>query len=72
VRGIIRAVGRHLAERAKAIAPEVGQTLQAKAVQGSAELGSALFTGHAYHGYAAENAHRAQFQSREQSQELER
>jgi hypothetical protein len=69
---MFQAVGRHLANRARAIAPEVGQALQAKAAQGATEIGNALYAGHAYSPYTADNAHRAQFQNREQSRGLER
>jgi hypothetical protein len=72
--GILQSIGRHLIDRAKAFLPEVGQTAVAKIAQGSTEVSNALFTGHAYSPYTADNAaHRAQFQNnREASQGMER
>jgi len=48
VRNIIRAVGRHLLNRAKAFGPEVIQTAQTKVSQGANEVANMLFTGQAY------------------------
>jgi hypothetical protein len=45
---IIRAMGRHLLNRAKAFLPEVAQTAQVKAAQGASELANTLFTGQGY------------------------
>jgi len=48
VRRLIRAVGRHLLNRAKAFGPEVIQTAQTKVSQGANEVANMLFTGQAY------------------------
>jgi hypothetical protein len=48
-------------------------TVQAKAEQGATELSNALFTGHGYSPYTADNAaRRAQFQNRDQSKGIDR
>jgi hypothetical protein len=63
---------RHLVNRFKAIPSEAAQTLVAKTAQGSTELANAVFTGHAYSPYTADNAsHRAQFQAKDQGKVLE-
>ncbi len=48
-------------------------TVQSKTAQGATELSNALFTGHAYSPYTADNtAQRAQFESRDASRGMER
>jgi hypothetical protein len=69
---VSRLIG-HLVNRFKAMPREVGQTMEAKVAQGATELSNALFAGHGYSPYTADNAaHRAQFQNRDQSLGLER
>ena len=74
---IISAIGRHLADRARAIVPEVVDTTVAKIGQGATEISNAAFSqSNAYSPVtadkAADNARRAQFQNRDQSKGLER
>lgn len=71
--GVLQSVGRHLVDRAKAFVPEVWQTAVGKTAQGATELSNALFTGHAYSPYTADNAaHRAQFDARDAGRGMER
>jgi hypothetical protein len=50
-----------------------GPTMQSTVAQGATELSNALFTGHAYSPYTADNAaHRAQFQAKDNAKDLTR
>jgi hypothetical protein len=73
----VSSIIRHLVNRIKAIPREVEQTAVAKIGQGSTELSNALFSqSPAYSPVtadkAADNAHRAQFQNKDQSRGMER
>lgn len=62
--GILQSIGRHLIDRAKAFLPEVEKTAIAKIAQGSSEVSNAIFSGHAYSPYTADNAaHRCNFKT---------
>jgi hypothetical protein len=70
---IFQAIAQAAGKTAKAAADVAySPAVQGKVAQGATELANALFTGHAYSPYTAENsARRAQFQAKEQSQAAE-
>jgi hypothetical protein len=71
--GVLQSIGRRLIDRVKAIPHEVEQTAIGKISQGSTEVSNALFTGHPYSPYTADNtAHRAHFQNRDAGRDMER
>jgi hypothetical protein len=72
--GVMRAIGRHLANRVKAIVPEVLDTAKAKVAQGASELSNSLYAGqaNAYSPYTADIASRSSFQKKDQSKGQER
>lgn len=47
-------------------------TVQSKVAQGGAEISNSLYTGSAYSPYTAENAYRAQYQTRDTAKGLDR